>query len=124
MTEKTNSYATLFSALADVSLRYRQGVILSGEGVLAAGQVLILDPTTKKYIAIDNTTGSIGVVVLAEAVDATSADAAGKVLLSGGVDEADLTFAGTISAFDESVRAILAMNNIFVSVSTDNFTNV
>lgn len=124
MTQKINSYALLFCALADVALRYRQGVILLGEGVLTAGTVLILDPVTKKYIAIDNTTSSIGVVVLAEDVDASVADASGKVCLSGGIDQDKLVFAGTIAAFDESVRAILAMNNIIVGASTNNITNV
>ena len=124
MVEKTNSYATLFSARVDVALRYRQGVILLGEGALVAGTVLLLDPVTKKYKKMANTTSSIGAVILAEDIDATAADASGKVLLSGGIDEDKLVFAGVIAAFDESVRAILAMNNIFVGVSTDNITNV
>ena len=124
MVQKVNSYATLFFALADVALRYRQGVILLGEGVLVAGTVLVLDPVTKKYKKMANTTSSIGAVILAEDVDASAADASGKVLLSGGINQDKLVFAGVIAAFDESVRAILAMNNIFVGVSTDNITNV
>ena len=124
MGQKTLDYSSLFCALNDTSLRYKSATILTGQGALLAGTVLILQAATKKYIVMANTTDSIGAVVLAEDADTSGGDATAKVLLTGGVDEDKLVFEGVIAAFDESVRAIFAMNNIHVLKFTNNITNV
>lgn len=124
MSQTINTYDELLYAVNGTPLRYVEGTVLSGEGVLEAGTLLILDPATQKYIAMDALTNPVGAVILAEDVDASAADAPAKVCVTGGIDKSNIVYAGTIAAFNESVRAILAMNNIFVNVRTDSMTNV
>lgn len=124
MGQTINTYDKLFYAENGQPARHIEATILSGEGALLAGTLLILDPTTQKYILPDVLTNPVGMTILLEDADATSADADAKIGLAGAIDKSNIILAGTVAAFNESVRAILAMNNIFVNVRTDSMTNV
>ena len=93
--------------------------ILAAEGALLAGTVVIWG-TGDKWILPDATTQVFGWGVLLEDADASSVDVTDVAIgVKGEVDEDDLLFEGTVSALTETVRAIMAMNNIFINQSSD-----
>lgn len=118
--------------------RIIEGTILSGEGELAAGTVLALN-SNNKYVKWDTASQAVvtesgdpdtttdldvtpvaGVVVLLEAVNATSGDVTGKVLKSGGIWSSVLVLAGSVvTTVTERVKSILQMNSIHAVIGTN-----
>lgn len=93
--------------------------ILTGRS-LKRGTVLAEDSAnSNKLVAVDSASGTASiqdpVCVLAEDVDATSADANGTVYLSGSFNEGGLTFGGTDTA--DTHRKALRDLNIYVKKS-------
>lgn len=131
MTETALNYNALFhSGKSAVALK-RSVTVTTGMGVLAAGTLLMIDPLTGKYIKADTNTiayqvtdaptfstlnNTISWVILLNAIDATSGDIVTDVGVSGEIAEGDIVFPGsTLTAINDVARAILQMNNIFVS---------
>ena len=85
--------------------------IASGAGVLARGTVLGKVTASGKCVAVNNAlaNGAQSIyAILAETVDATSADAAAPAYFSGEFNEAALVFGGDDTAADhkDAARAI------------------
>ncbi len=88
-------------------------IVLSGAGVLTAGAVLAKDSDNgDKLVPVDSASLTTSIqtpyAVLADAVDATSADAGAIVYLAGHFNELALTFGGTDTADDhrEALRGL------------------
>jgi hypothetical protein len=92
--------------------------VLSGAGALAAGTVLAKDSgNANKLVPVNDASGTASIqtpyAILADAVDATSADAEAVVFLSGHFNETALTFGGDDTADDH--RAALRGLGIFTT---------
>lgn len=120
MSQTQLNYNTLFFGVKGEPARIKRATVLSGEGDLSAGTVVIFDETAGKWICPDATTQIQGWGILLEDAAAASADVDGVAIgLSGGINEEDLLFGGTIAAFSEIVRSRLAVNNIYVQSGTN-----
>lgn len=135
MTETTLNFNALFKSGKSAVALKRTVTVLTGLGALAAGTLLMIDPLTGKYIKADTNTiayqvtddptfstlnNTISWVVLLAAIDTTSGDVITDVGVSGEIAEGDLVFPGsTLTAINDVARAILQMNNIFVSIKSD-----
>lgn len=95
-----------------------KATIASGAGELAAGTVLGKITSGGKLVAVDDSLSNgaeTAYAVLAEAVDATSADAEGIIYLSGHFNSAALTFGDddTLADHEATLRGI----GIYVSTN-------
>lgn len=129
----------LFFGINGEPARYKDITITAGQGALVAGTLLVMVPSTRKYIKWDSVativrdsagtgtttldmTPTAGLAVLLEAVDATS-EASGVAGLTGGIDAADLVLAGSnITAINDFVVAVLKNNGIYVQNMSDSMT--
>lgn len=82
--------------------------VLSGEGVLARGSVMGKVTASGKLKLVDSTEDDGSQTpygILADSVDATSADATGVIFLTGEFNSDALVFGGTDTAADHEVAA-------------------
>lgn len=105
LVEKNESftYDNLFSGTQVQPVVAGKGVIASGQGVLTRGTVLGQLTANSKCVIVDSAAatddGSRTIyAILAETVDATSADAKAPLYFTGEYNEAALTFGGTDDA--------------------------
>jgi len=133
MAQTQHDYNELFYGVNGQPALIRDGSLAASLGALAAGTVLVLDPSTNKYVKFDSSSATVvtasgtpdttavldttkvaGVAILLEAVTVTTSVTA-KVGLAGGIDSDKVVLGGsTITTLTEIVKAILRMNNIFV----------
>lgn len=94
--------------------------IVSGAGSLARGAVLGLITASGKYTLVDSTKSDgsqVASCILADAVDATSADVVAPAYMSGQFNSGVLTFGGTDTA--DKHEAELRDKNIYLSTFLD-----
>lgn len=126
MAQTEFDYNDLMFGTRDHNFRHDSVTITSGAGDLAAGTVVVLDPSALTYGVWDtetttidttdlDTTPVVGVGVLLEAADAESAEATARVGFTGGVFSDKLVLAGsTVTAVNAFVEAVLRANGIEV----------
>lgn len=85
-------------------------VILSGSGVLARGTVLEVSGTANKYRAV--TVDANALYILAEDIDATSADVTTTAYVTGGFNKRSLTLG--VGATLAGVTATLEPRSLFI----------
>jgi len=117
--EGTLAYDNLLAG--DMPRVAEKQTVLSGAGSLEAGAVLAKDSgNSNKLVPVNDASATASIqtpyAILAEAVDATSADAGAMVYLSGHFNEIALTFGGDDTADDH--RAALRGLGIFVTKNT------
>lgn len=113
MADETFTYKNLFAGDFDVVTE--AVTVASGAGVLKAGTVLGKITTGGKCVKVDSSKSDGSQTpfgVLAEDIDATSADVATVAYLSGEFNAAALTFGGTDTAATH--KAALRDLNIYV----------
>lgn len=138
MAQTQHDYNELFYGVNGQPALIRDGSLTASLGALAAGTVLVLDPSTNKYVKFDSSSATVvtasgtpdttavldttkvaGVAILLEAVTVTTSVTA-KVGLAGGIDSDKVVLGGsTITTLTEIVKAILRMNNIFVRAASN-----
>jgi len=96
--------------------RQKVAVVASGEGVVVRGTVLELSATFK-YEVLTGTAGTNAKAILAEDVDATSADTEAQVFLTGKYRLSDLVWPTITDA--EKNAAILALQDRGIIVDAD-----
>ena len=117
--EGTLAYDNLIAG--DMPRVSEKQTVLSGAGSLTAGTVLAKDSVNgNKLVPVNDASATASIqapyAILAEAVDATSADAGAMVYLSGHFNDLALTFGGDDTADDH--RAALRGLGIFITPNT------
>ena len=108
MLTETSSKDNLFSGTQAQPVNATSATVLSGEGVLARGSVLGRVTASGKLKLVDsseNDGSQNPYAVLAEAVDATNADAKAAVYLTGEFNKDALVFGGTDTASTHEAEA-------------------
>lgn len=138
MAQTQHDYNELFYGVNGQPALIRDGSLTASLGALAAGTVLVLDPSTQKYVKFDSSSATVvtasgtpdttavldttkiaGVAILLEALTVTTSVTA-KVGLAGGIDSDKVVLGGsTITTLTEYVKAVLRMNNIFVRAASN-----
>ena len=107
-------------------------VITANQGALLAGTVMVMVPSTRKYVKWDTAaaatspavdiTPTVGLAILLEDITVT-AEASAKAGITGGIDAADVVVAGsTVTALNDYVVAVLKNNGIYVQNMDDSMT--
>jgi hypothetical protein len=138
MAQTQHDYNELFYGVNGQPALIRDGSLTASLGALAAGTVLVLDPSTQKFVIFDSsslavvtasgtpdtkstidTTKIAGLAILLESLTVTTSVTA-KVGLAGGIDSDKVVLGGsTITTLTEYVKAVLRMNNIFVRAASN-----
>jgi hypothetical protein len=98
----------LFSGTQIQPVTATSATVVSGEGVLARGSVMGRVTASGKLKLVKSTAedgSKTPYGILADAVDATSADATAVIFLTGEFNTAALTFGGTDTAADHEAEA-------------------
>lgn len=112
----------LFYSVSGEPARIKKQTILTGQGVLEPGTVLVPNAAAagKLIVPGDKTTRTVGWCILLEQADTTGGDVTDVPTgISGGIDEADILLVGALSTYDDGVRQLLQQASIYVQNRTN-----
>jgi len=120
MSQTQIDHNDLFYGVKGEPARIKKQTILTTQGVLAPGTVLVPNAAGKLIVPADKTTLTIGWCILLETADTGSGDVTGvKTGISGGIDESDIRLVGALAAYDDGVRQLLQQASIYVQNRTN-----
>lgn len=110
----------LFYSVSGEPARVKKQTILTGQGVLEPGTVLVPNAAGKLIVPADKTTLTVGWCILLEQADTTGGDVSDALTgVSGGIDESDILLEGALSTYDDGVRQLLQQASIYVQNRTN-----
>jgi len=113
----------LFFGVKSEPARIKKQTILTTQGVLEPGTVLVPDAAGKMIVPADKTTFTVGWCILLEQADTGSGDVANiKTGISGGIAESDIILDGALSTYDDGVRQLLQQAGIYVQKMTNSMS--
>lgn len=115
MSQTQLSRNELFFGVKGEPARIKAKTVLTTQGVLEPGTVLVPNAADKLIVPADKTTLTIGWCILLEQADTTGGDVTGvKVGISGGIAESDIILDGALATYDDGVRQLLQQAGIYV----------
>lgn len=110
----------LFYAVNGEPIRIKKQTILTTQGVLEPGTVLVPNAAGKLIVPADKTTLTVGWCILLEQADTTGGDVADiKTGVTGGIDESDIILDGALAVYDDGVRQLLQQAGVYVQVRSN-----
>jgi len=120
MAQTQFSYNTLMFAANGEPFRVKEQTILTTQGTLEPGTVLVPNADGKLIVPADKTTFTVGWCILLEQAATTGGDVTGiKTGISGGIYEDSLLLVGALAAYDDGVRQLLQQAGIYVQNGTN-----